>query len=621
MLSKNNRQLRNVVNCSTKQRFGLRKLTIGVASVLLGFTWLYAGRASADTVNVTADPAAATTQVAEASPQITETGVATISTAETVVADERTLEASTNATGSETATATEEDATELPVNGIGVAVESEQVASQPITVAPSQPVASQPTAAVSQQAPTTQAEVPTVGPIETDTLLKDKYGIDINNLDNRSVLLLASLFHIFANEANVGNDVNGNIAAGILGGNHDFGTRGESINLTQGDIYYIQQLKDALNTGSFRNEAFNHVVFGSDVKVEIRDGRVYVNDQLLANLTPEDVFKDGAGTVYIDFAKVFERLIEASDFYASQETANGVIIDFSDMNNKFIDVSKAEAVDNVIYINVPADQLSGPQEIKIFGLSSHKDAPTIVINVTGADGTVDVNTKIHLYYDGSSTPVPNGESHQVPNNILWNFGNNAAVVNIASGRFMGSILAPKGTVNVYVNVDGNIVANVVNIIGGESHRWDIQPTPEPDTPGPDNPDTPEPEKPDTPDPDKPDVPDTPEPDVPDNPEPDQPDVPDTPGPDNPDVPGPETPEEPEPTTPEGSESEVAPEVTPENSQAGSTESAEKEVAKSDQAGHQLPQLGNKALNYQAFAILALLVSLITVGWINIKKKS
>ncbi|MEK1451426.1 hypothetical protein HC021_10150, partial [Limosilactobacillus fermentum] len=42
---------------------------------------------------------------------------------------------------------------------------------------------------------------------------------------------------------------------------------------------------------------------------------------------------------------------------------------------------------------------------------------------------------------------------------------------------MGSILAPNATINAGVNIDGNIVANVVNITGGESHRWDIHPQP------------------------------------------------------------------------------------------------------------------------------------------------
>ncbi|MGN1284411.1 MAG: YSIRK-type signal peptide-containing protein, partial [Candidatus Limosilactobacillus intestinavium] len=51
MLSKNNKQLITRMNAKQKQRFGLRKLSIGVASVLLGTTFLIGATAQADTVN------------------------------------------------------------------------------------------------------------------------------------------------------------------------------------------------------------------------------------------------------------------------------------------------------------------------------------------------------------------------------------------------------------------------------------------------------------------------------------------------------------------------------------------------------------------------------------------
>ena len=152
-----------------------------------------------------------------------------------------------------------------------------------------------------------------VDKIHTDQILKDKYGIDVNHLDAKSVLMLASLFHIFANEANLGADVNGNLAVGILNSNVDFGTRGDSIHLSKGDIYYIQQLNTGLQSGSFRNELFNHVVFGKDVNVEIIYGRVYVNGHHMVKLKPEEVFKDGTGTNYVDFPAVFQILFKSAD--------------------------------------------------------------------------------------------------------------------------------------------------------------------------------------------------------------------------------------------------------------------------------------------------------------------
>ncbi|MCD5441175.1 hypothetical protein [Lactobacillus delbrueckii] len=89
-----------------------------------------------------------------------------------------------------------------------------------------------------------------------DTYLK-KLGIDINDLNTNSVLKLASLFHIFANQASLSADTNGNLAVKILNGSNDFGTRGDSYNLTSGDIYYIQQLAKHLQSNAFRNKRFN----------------------------------------------------------------------------------------------------------------------------------------------------------------------------------------------------------------------------------------------------------------------------------------------------------------------------------------------------------------------------
>ena len=224
-----------------------------------------------------------------------------------------------------------------------------------------------------------------------------------------------------------------------------------------------------------------HVIFGKDVNVEIINGQVYVNGNHMVNLKPGEVFKDGAGTNYIDFPALFQRLLNAAGFYASQEESAGVIKDFSDMNDRFIDVSNAVPKDNVIYVNIPFEYLNAPQPIKIYGLSSKVNGPTVVINVIGmpAGSEVSIHTQVKLYYDDEKNNHVNpGESHAHPNHILWNFGDSAAHIVIQSGHFMGSILAPNATITANVNVDGNIIANIVNIKGGESHKWDIHPVEE-----------------------------------------------------------------------------------------------------------------------------------------------
>ncbi|MCC4419061.1 choice-of-anchor A family protein [Limosilactobacillus reuteri] len=477
MLSRKNAQLMIKKFQPTRQRFGLKKLTIGVASVLLGLTFIN-GTASAneDKTIFTGqeEPAVAAVTTAEQDDSTTvalTTPVSDSNIASVVNDVAESTAASINSTADVTA---EISMSTSPINSADIETTSSvsSVAFPAVSESTENNVVA--SNAVTEQTAPTNNSIGTVDIIHNDPLLKD-YGIDINHLDAKSTLLLASLFHIFANNANLGADVNGNIAVGTLGGSIDFGTRGDSIHLINGDIYYIQNLTDALNSGSFRNKEFNHVIFGNDIDVQIINDKVYVNGQCMDNLKTHEVFKDGAGTNYIDFEAVFKRLIKASEFYAEKENSAGVIFNVSDMNNRYIDVSKATATDNVIYVNVPAEYLAAPQPLKIYGLSSKIDGPTIVINVTGVSGKeLNICTQIHLYYDDDKVEINNGESHAVPNHLLWNFGD-LEKINVCSGRFMGSILAPLATVNAHVNIDGNIVADTVNIIGGESHRWDIHP--------------------------------------------------------------------------------------------------------------------------------------------------
>lgn len=468
MLSKKNAKLMLEKFRLTRQKFRLKKLTIGVASVFLGLTFI------SGTVSANENGTIITGQEESGITAIENSKDDTTNASNAVSVANESIKSS--GTTSNTSVVTDSS---VPTSTVNSSTSSDNIAISSTTSVPSTVIASTADGAVEsnvspQQVISTNNSVGTVDTIHNDPLLKD-FGIDINHLDAKSTLLLASLFHIFANNANLGADVNGNIAVGTLGGSVDFGTRGDSIHLINGDIYYIQKLTDALNSGSFRNQEFNHVIFGNDVNVQIIDNKVYVNGQIMNNLKVQEVFKDGNGTNYIDFNAVFKRLIKASEFYAEKETSAGVIFNVSDMNNRYIDVSKATTTDNVIYINVPAEYLAAPQPLKIYGLSSKVDGPTIVINVTGVSGKeLNIYTQIHLYYDDSKVEVNNGENHAFPNHLLWNFGN-LEKINVSSGRFMGSILAPVATVNAYVNIDGNIVADTVNIIGGESHRWDIQP--------------------------------------------------------------------------------------------------------------------------------------------------
>jgi choice-of-anchor A domain-containing protein/LPXTG-motif cell wall-anchored protein len=359
--------------------------------------------------------------------------------------------------------------------------ENNQVSSKSMSQTASQAemISSSSTAATANSVQTFSAQTDSIQTaatsIDTDNYLKS-LGIDVKSLNTNSVLKLASLFHIFANQANFGADVNGNVAIGVLKSTVDFGTRNESDNLTSGDIYYIQELGTALESSSFRNTSFNHVVLGKDVNVSINGDQVLLDGVVMTNLKADDVYQDTNVNTYIDFAQVFEELSANSTEYATHQNSNGVIENFEDMNNRYVDVSKATADAGSVYVNIPFEYLSASQSITIKGVSSSIDGPTIVINVTDIPtGSQSISTQIELDYSDGTSGLSSGEAHSEPNHILWNLGTSDQTFNFSGGRFMGSILAPNATINAGVNIDGNIVAKNVNITGGESHRWDIHP--------------------------------------------------------------------------------------------------------------------------------------------------
>jgi choice-of-anchor A domain-containing protein/LPXTG-motif cell wall-anchored protein len=217
-------------------------------------------------------------------------------------------------------------------------------------------------------------------------------------------------------------------------------------------------------------------VLGKDVNVSINGDQVLLDGVVMTNLKADDVYQDTNGNTYIDFAQVFEELSANSTEYATHQNSNGVIENFEDMNNRYVDVSKATADAGSVYVNIPFEYLSASQSITIKGVSSSIDGPTIVINVTDIPtGSQSISTQIELDYSDGTSGLSSGEAHSEPNHILWNLGTSDQTFNFSGGRFMGSILAPNATINAGVNIDGNIVAKNVNITGGESHRWDIHP--------------------------------------------------------------------------------------------------------------------------------------------------
>lgn len=324
---------------------------------------------------------------------------------------------------------------------------------------------------------------------------------DANKLDQSHLLGIAGAFHIFGQDVILNADTNGNIAAGKLEANVDFGSRGDSHNHTQGDLYYIES--GTLKQNGFRHDK-NYIVLGDGFDLKIENGKVYANGTELSNVKPEEIKK---ATGYLDIQAELAKLSQKADDFKKQPATAGIVANFSDMNNQYIDLSGVSSAEKTIFINIPAQLLANPQPITIKGLNPAKDGAAIVLNVTDATSDkYNVSTQIKVVYNNGAQ-LGAGESHAHPNKLLWNFGTEATEINFSSGYFMGSVLATNATITANVNVDGNIIAKKVVINGGESHRWDLnhtleevqipdQPTQPTDPTVPEEPSVPvEPEKP------------------------------------------------------------------------------------------------------------------------------
>lgn len=209
------------------------------------------------------------------------------------------------------------------------------------------------------------------------------------------------------------------------------------------------------------------MILGDDTNVEFKGNQVYVNGNRLDHLKKEDV---QVAKGYIDVKSELNTLKGNADYLRGLNQSDGVIINSADMNNRSIDVSRAK--DNQIVVNVDKDWLEAPQPITIKGLNSNANGPVVILNVQGTKNEVNWQTQIHLVYDDGSSLSPN-EGHSKSNHVLWNFGNDVKKLNINGGYLMGSVLAPNSELTVNVNADGNLIADRVNIRGGESHRWDL----------------------------------------------------------------------------------------------------------------------------------------------------
>lgn len=307
--------------------------------------------------------------------------------------------------------------------------------------------------------------------------------------ESQNQLGYASNFHIFANEATLNTHTNGNVAVGDFYGNVNFGTNVTANGGVDKEISYIQRPHN-ISSSSFVTSGEtrdNKVVFGADNDIDISNAnRPAINNTNLDHINAKEIYQDKDG-VYIDVANYLDNFLSNKSANLTTLTPQVSVknSDFPDQNQRVINLEDYETTsDNKIVIDLDPSVLQSGTPLTIAGLSKDSGGTNIIINVdTKGQDPYDINSQIKLIYnDGSAnyTERPNQETEYFDDNhLLWNFYDSTATDNLYAGQinvdrpFQGSVLAPKATVVVNQNLDGNIVADKVKV-NAETHRWDFQ---------------------------------------------------------------------------------------------------------------------------------------------------
>ncbi|MFD1410457.1 SpaA isopeptide-forming pilin-related protein [Lapidilactobacillus gannanensis] len=137
-----------------------------------------------------------------------------------------------------------------------------------------------------------------------------------------------------------------------------------------------------------------------------------------------------------------------------------------------VTIASQTSKSDYVYYNLDAAELEKDRPLKISGISS--DGPSIIVNVDlKGRSELNINSKIIPVIDENDRH--NQETEDFADaKILFNFYNsNDTTINV-NQPFSGTMLAPEAKIVAYQNVDGSLIADDVNVVGGETHRWDFQ---------------------------------------------------------------------------------------------------------------------------------------------------
>lgn len=295
---------------------------------------------------------------------------------------------------------------------------------------------------------------------DTDAFLRDSsYSAYYNS---NSPIGTAGSFHIVAFEtANLTTHTNGNVLAKNLNAGSNFGTNGYPDELS-----YVQNYTSVHSTSASNQD---HVLaIGSSNHLELYDNgtRFRINGTILDK--PKNVVQDANtdSDPFIDLNRVEAEIRQIGANLAGYEDMY-LDIKYNPQDNR-IALTDPDAV-GILNVTPSSKEVFGQGNIYLDGFrSGHNGSIVINVNCAGYSSVTLPNALVVV--DGqiqSTAEVTEFSSGKV----VWNFLN-ASGVTINTNRMTGMVIAPGATVNINQNLNGTVVADVVNV-KAESHRTDF----------------------------------------------------------------------------------------------------------------------------------------------------
>lgn len=297
-----------------------------------------------------------------------------------------------------------------------------------------------------------------------DTFLTDPAYSPYYN--SNSPIGTAGSFHIVAfDSAYLNAHTNGNVLANNLYAEANFGTSNFA-----NELSYIQNYKRV--NGNSASSADHILVIGSENTVEFVDnGNAFsVNGTKIdkpCNLIQD---KDTAAAPFIDLNRVKAEISQISGNLNGYEDANLTYTSAAVLSadHSKLELTTPSGVGVVNYTAAELDEKLGSY-VQIDGFKTGSNG-TVVINVNCTGATKIDMPQARIVIDGQLQNTSEVTEFSA-GKVIWNFVN-AGGVTINTHLMTGIILAPGATVNINQNLNGTVVADIINI-NAESHRTDF----------------------------------------------------------------------------------------------------------------------------------------------------